>query len=92
MWDEAKDYCANLILGGVAGWRLPGRMELYTTVDLTKSNPAIDLTVFPNTPAKCFWSAAQSSIVSGTAWFVEFYYGGSIYDSKSRQCNVRCVR
>ncbi|MEI7894520.1 MAG: DUF1566 domain-containing protein [Myxococcales bacterium] len=91
-WADAKAYCAGLPTAG-GGWRLPSRMELVSIVDLTKSNPAIDTTAFPNTPSQAFWSASAWAGSSSGAWNVLFYDGttGFGYDVSTKLW-VRCVR
>ncbi|MBH1988473.1 MAG: DUF1566 domain-containing protein [Myxococcaceae bacterium] len=59
---------------GDGSWRLPSVKELRTLVDVTTSNPSIDIYAFPNTPASWFWSSTQ--IAGGVnAWFVYFHDG-----------------
>ena len=89
-WNEAKAYCAGLTLGGVSGWRLPAWMELLTIVDMTTSNPSIDATAFPNTPAEDFWTSSPLVGYPGVAWYVSFKYG--FYDNGGTGYRVRCVR
>ena len=59
---------------GIA-WRLPNVKELSSIADKGLSNPALDSTVFPATPASVFWSASPH--VGGTdfAWYVDFSPG-----------------
>ena len=58
-WQEAKDYCKNLVLAELDDWRLPHRDELCTIVDDTTTAPSIDEKAFPNTPPKGFWTATK---------------------------------
>jgi hypothetical protein len=63
---DATKYCANLILGGVAGWRVPTGGELgsilYRAGGLNGCPtpqycaPALDQAAFPATPADEFWT------------------------------------
>ena len=48
-WKEALAYCEALILGGNTDWRLPTIKELGSLVDLSRYNPSINTTYFPNT-------------------------------------------
>jgi Protein of unknown function (DUF1566)/IPTL-CTERM motif len=68
-------------------WRLPNVKELASIVDLSRVNPAIDVTAFPNTPSPLegtlqnptayFWSSTVSTNGAIEAWFVEFKTGFS---------------
>jgi hypothetical protein len=42
---EARQYCAELELGG-RDWRLPSRVDLMSIVDLRRYDPATDDSVF----------------------------------------------
>lgn len=57
---------------------MPNARELETLVKMDAVHPAIDLTVFPNTPPAYYWSATTA--VTGSpqrrqAWNVRFDYG-----------------
>lgn len=43
-WEEAIKYCEELEYGGYikGSWKLPSSIDLYSLVDLTKANPAIN--------------------------------------------------
>jgi Protein of unknown function (DUF1566) len=75
-WDEAKSYCARLDVEG-GEWRLPSVRELLTLVDVTRMEPAIDLSAFPDTPSEFFWSSSPSVAPAKTAWGVNFTRGSS---------------
>ncbi len=90
-WTEARAHCAALALAG-GGWRLPTMKELQSLVDDARSNPAIDPTVFPDTPLDPFWTASTVTATPGSSWRVSFVHG---YTYDSRQDNpylTRCVR
>ena len=64
---------------GIA-WRLPNIKELSSIVDNNFYHPAVDPTIFPNTPQNTFWSA--SPFLGNTAylaWGINFGQGGDIY-------------
>jgi Protein of unknown function (DUF1566) len=90
-WAPAKTYCKTLSLAGT-GWRLPTRKELQTIVDYSQSNPAIDPTAFPATPASYFWSSSPLAGSAADAWTVLFYNGNTYYYDASISFGVRCVR
>ena len=79
------------IATGIA-WRLPNVKELSSIVDISLSNPAIDATAFPATPADAFWSASPNVGIPSCAWIVYFINGGVGYNSRTSSSKVRLVR
>jgi hypothetical protein len=81
--------------GGFAGysdWRVPNVKELLSIVEEQCVSPAINLTVFPNTPSNLYWSSSPNANDSYSAWGVGFYSGYSYYSLKSNYSYVRLVR
>jgi hypothetical protein len=98
-WDEARAACACLSLAGHDDWRLPTRMELVSLVDYTRSEPAIDVTAFPDTPPEWFWTSSPladetlpAAAGAAFAWFVYFENGFSNYHETDARYRVRCLR
>jgi hypothetical protein len=90
-WNEAKAYCASLTLGGVSGWRLPGRMELLTIADHTRA-PALDPRAFPITPDDInFWTSSPLVGTPGWVWDVSFVLGTPSIEDGAVYNKVRCV-
>jgi hypothetical protein len=75
-----------------AAWRLPNVKELSSIADKSLSNPAIDSTAFPATPASWFWSASPYVGFSNYAWVVYFYNGYVYFSLRSLSYYVRLVR
>ncbi len=88
---SAQAYCKHLPLAG-GGWRLPSLKELQTLVDRRVANPAIDSTFFPATPSDWFWTSSPLAYGSSSAWYVNFTYGLTYFDSAVSLNRVRCVR
>ncbi len=92
-WASASALSAlNVTFAGKSDWRLPSIAELQTIADRKVYDPAIDTTVFPNTPSSYFWSASSVSISSTYAWKESFSYGGSSSDAKTAGLPLRLVR
>ncbi|MFT3926129.1 MAG: DUF1566 domain-containing protein [Myxococcales bacterium] len=93
-WDEAKNYCANLVLSGKDDWRLPSKIELESLLDTSKVDPSIDGSVFDTgitqTPSVDFWTSTEYGS-SGRGWYVSFLTGTVGYQIRS-SASVRCVR
>jgi len=74
------------------GWRLPTVRELGTLLEYQCTMPAINLTVFPATPASNFWTTTPYAGYVNGAWNINFNDG--IHDNSSRNYRlyVRLVR
>jgi hypothetical protein len=95
-WAQADTYCASNT-GGLpgSGWRLPSLLELQTIVDDSRASPAIDPTVFPNTPPEYFWTSsteATGTPATNYKWYVRFDYGSTLTDEVANTHRLRCVR
>ena len=93
-WADGLLYCQGLRLAGFDNWRLPSAIELLSIVDYGHANPAIDQTVFPNTPALTFWTSTTTASAAGSFWVVLFEDGRAIpQDEFGQQYSyARCVR
>jgi hypothetical protein len=92
----AKAYCAGLALGGIpGGWRLPTIKEIASIIDIERESPAVDGSVFPNTPATWFWTPTPDLGAQGQSWCADFNEGGLSYSSgpygTGQYQAVRCV-
>ena len=71
----------SVTTGAISGtdWRLPNVKELQSLVERSCFSPAINETVFPNTPTgflpSFFWSASPDAGFTGFAWGVSFGSG-----------------
>lgn len=74
------------------GWRLPNQKELNSILELARGGPAINATVFPNTPSSSFWSASPYAPDAYRAWSVVFDNGIGGAGDKGYSLAVRLVR
>ena len=92
-WEGALIQAQDSGLAGYTDWRLPNVRELSSLFEEQCYNPAINLAVFPNTPASGFWSASPGALSSSFAWFAEFWVGSADhYNGRSAGHHVRLVR
>lgn len=90
-WSEALQRAENTLFAGKNDWRLPNQKELHSLVESRCVDPALNSTVFPNTPSEVFWSSSPVNYLDGgfTSWIVYF---GSGYDSRVSRGASNAVR
>jgi len=73
---DCEKACAALDVLGFKDWRLPTRGELAGLVDDTRTDPAIDVSLFPRVKSRWHWtSTPYAGSASSSAWFVLFDFG-----------------
>ena len=87
-WQQALE--AARAAGG--GWALPDKRELQSLVERGCYNPAVNITVFPNTPSSGYWSSSSVAGYGDYAWLVYFYGGYDYGGGKDYDNYVRLVR
>lgn len=92
LWQDACDYCDALKLAGYSDWRIPSRRELFSIVDMSRYNIAINLEYFVDTKSAWYWSGTTYANRSDDAWGVYFYDGVVGNLDKGFNNYVRCVR
>ncbi len=71
------------------GWRLPTVEELFSLVDHTRHEPAIDTDVFPDTEDSCYWTCTPCAWNEAAVWVVGFSSG---YVYLLHRYDLGCVR
>lgn len=89
-WQEATDYCENLVYGGYDDWRLPAVEELETIIDHGKRDPSVDTVYFPDigTPYNFYWTST-SGIYSSSSFYINFFLGKTGMNSTAAAICVR---
>lgn len=77
---------------GHSDWRLPNIKELTSMVERRCVDPAVNLTLFPNTPSHNLWSSSPGAYYANRAWNLSV--NGGYVDNSSRNSykRVRLVR
>lgn len=87
-WKDALTQAKNL--GN--GYRLPNITELQSIVERKCYSPAINATIFPNTPMNdYYWSSSPYATSSSDAWVVYFGSGHGGTNAKYNSAYVRAV-
>jgi len=97
-WSASLAYCEDLSWGGATDWRLPNVIELRSIVDNRRSDPAVDVQAFPNTPYSRldwphgrFWSSTPRGY-RNFGLYVGFLDGNAHFYKMEEERHVRCVR
>ncbi len=92
-WDEAKDLGAKTpsVVSKIPGWRLPTFVELLSLVDLSCTNPAVNVSWFANSSLEFLWSGSSYKHIADCDWGLKQNRGELTYDSKVEPFQVRLV-
>lgn len=74
-WLEALRGAAESTFAGYTDWRVPNIKELHSLVENACMNPAINSTVFPQSPGAYVWTSTPHAAFADRAWYVGFQYG-----------------
>ncbi len=96
-WAEAQAAAADENRSGrmfFNDWRLPTLRELATIAERRCSNPRLDLSTFPNSPARAYWSASSrpDGGSGSTAYVLDFGMAGVQLAPKEDLNLLRLVR
>jgi hypothetical protein len=92
-YKTAIEHAEEATFATYSDWRLPNIKELLSLVARDRYNPAINSTLFPNTPTNYeFWSSSPSEHHADSAWSLHFSHGYDRYSDRSDNRYVRLVR
>lgn len=92
LWQGAMELAESTSFAGYNDWRLPNKNELASIVEERCSSPAINLTIFPVTEPRWYWSSSPYTDKTDFAWSVFFSSGEVSGDYKYGPGRVRLVR
>ncbi|SJM90102.1 conserved exported hypothetical protein [Crenothrix polyspora] len=81
----------NTGFAGQTDWRLPNIKELASILEEQCYSPAINLSVFPNTPSQ-WYCASTHYVTPGASWEISFNDGNSGRNPNSNYSYIRLVR
>jgi hypothetical protein len=91
-WQQALQFAHGYQFADLDGWRLPNIKELATITERQCVRPAINETLFPNTPSDDFWTSTPSLLDSQRAWVVAFFNSSNSIKQKNLFVFARLVR
>lgn len=91
-WQGALTAAEDNKFAGISNWVLPNIKQLTSIVEVACFLPAINSTVFPNTPSGIFWTNSPYADGNDRAFYVSFYNGSDNVYGKGNDLNVRLVR
>ncbi len=91
-WQQALKLAQAASDEDLLGWRLPNVKELATIVERDCVRPAVNSTMFPETPPDDFWTSTPSVDDPDRAWVVAFFNASHSIKEKDRFIYVRLVR
>lgn len=93
-WQEALQQASTFRLNNHTDWRLPSLKELASIVEHKCVTPAINISMFPDSPAHVFWTSTPNtaSDLSNESWSISFDNGRIDSNDKFSDYYVRMVR
>ena len=91
-WEDAINYCQNLVIDQYSDWRLPNREELRSLVDYNSFDKSININAFSDTKNSEYWSSTTDARDHSNAWSISFIDGNDYIKKKFNGLFVRAVR
>lgn len=90
-WQQARVAQSNF--ARQSDWRLPSGEELHSLVDYNRTQPAANVTMFPQTLKYIYlWTDAEADSSGQTAWWINLNTGVSTASNTSSKLAVQLVR
>jgi len=90
-WASHLTYLATLDFAGFTDWRMPNIFELFSIIDMSAFNPAVNA-LFTNTKTSYYWSSTAESDFTTWAWRIYFILGNIDQNDKTASHYLRAVR
>lgn len=91
-WQQALIAAHGYVYANQTGWRVPNIKELASITEGQCVRPAINMRIFPNTPADDFWTSSPAVSDPQRAWVIAFFNSSNSIKEKSLFVYTRLVR
>lgn len=91
-WQQALVSAHGYVYANQQGWRVPNIKELASITEGQCVRPAINVEIFPNTPADDFWTSTPSVTDPKRAWVIAFFNSSNSLKEKNLFVYTRLVR
>ena len=91
-WQQALQASDGYTYSGSSAWRVPDIHQLRSIAEWSCVDPAINIAIFPQTPASLFWASSPSRNYGINAWEVSFLQGNDNFTNKNNGLYLRLVR
>ena len=91
-WQQALVTAHGYVYANQQGWRVPNVKELASITEVQCVRPAINIELFPDTPADDFWSSTPSVTDPQRAWVIAFFNSSNSLKDKKLFVYTRLVR
>lgn len=91
-WKDALQFTNGYSYAGYEDWRLPNVKELISISEDSCTFPAVNTTIFPNTPSSWYLTSTPHTNIAEYVWFVDTYDGSAFYQDKISAAAIRLVR
>lgn len=96
-WEDALSQTQKLTnYKGSSNWRLPNVKEMHSLTTERCYQPAVNESIFPNTPLGAFWTSTPypslNSAQDNWSYFVDSHRGVTLPDSRTLELHIRLIK